>query len=554
VTLSIPSNALTTIGSDWVPARVTSEPMRSRLGFDRAGRSRQGSIARRALLIAGALVAGACGGHSASTATASATPSDSGASPAGITRAVPGGDWPDFGYMADRSGVGPGDTGITASTVSKLTACRVRIGGIADSSPIELHAVAVHGARHDLVAVTTTYGNTVAFDARTGHMLWEFRPRGVNATPGNAQVTTASPVADPDRRFIYTASPDGVIHKLAVASGHEVWSRRITFDPVHEKIASALNVSGAWVVAVTSGYFGDAPPYDGHVVTIDRQSGRIVHVWNSECSNRHRLIAASSCPVTNTRGDNAIWGRAGAVIELVGGTGSARILIATGNGPFDGRTNWGDSALELTPDASRLLHNWTPPNQDQLDHSDTDVGSTSPAILPAYHGFRLAVQGGKDGRLHLLNLARLDGTTQGAGPRLGGEVGEVAAPGGSQVLTAPAVWSHAGHVYLFVGTDSGGAAYQLVGGSHPRLATVWQNGTAATSPVIAGGLLYMYDELGGQLDIRRPQTGALLRALPVAPGHWNSPIVVGGRVIVPTGSYHDSSGSSTVFVYHLPGR
>lgn len=530
--------------------------MRSRPSFDRAGRWRPGSITRRALLIAGALVAGACGGHSASTATARPTATDSStaaARAASIPR-IPAGDWPDFGYTADRSGAGPGDTGITAATVSRLTARRVRIDGIADSSPIELHAVAVGGSRHDLVAVTTTYGNTVAFDARTGHTLWEFRSPGVNATPGNPQVTTASPVADPDRRFIYTASPDGVIHKLAVATGHQVWSRRITFDPVHEKIASALNVSGDWVVAVTGGYIGDIPPYDGHVVTINRGTGRIVHVWNSECSNRHKLIAAKSCSVTNTNGDNAIWGRAGAVIEGAGGAASGRILIATGNGPFDGRTNWGNSALELAPDASRLLHNWTPPNQDALDHSDTDVGSTSPAILPTYHGLRLAVQGGKDARLHLLNLARLDGTTQAAGPRLGGELGEVASPGGGQVLTAPAVWSNAGHVYLFVGTDSGGAAYELVGGSHPRLATVWQNGTAATSPVIAGGLLYMYDESGGQLDVRRPQTGALLRALPVAPGHWNSPIVVGGRVIEPTGSYHDSSSSSTVYVYHLPGR
>ncbi len=528
--------------------------MRSRLGFDRAGRLRRGSLARRALLIAGSLLAGACGGHSASTATASASPSDSestaAAGSAAITRAVPAGDWPNFGYTADRSSAGPGDTGITASTVFKLTGRRVQIDGIADSSPIELHAVTVRGARHDLVAVTTSYGITVAFDARTGHTLWEFRPRGVNATPGNSQVTTASPVADPDRRFIYTASPDGVIHKLAVASGHQMWSRSITFDPAHEKIASALNLSGASVVAVTSGYFGDAPPYDGHVVTISRQTGRILHVWNSECSNRHKLIAARSCPVTNTNGDDAIWGRAGAVIE----PGSNRILIATGNGPFDGHTNWGNSALELTPDASRLLHNWTPPNQAQLSASDTDVGSTSPAILPAYHGIRLAVQGGKDGRLHLLDLARLDGTTQGAGPRLGGELGEVAAPGGAQVFTAPAVWSHGGRVYLFVGTDSGATAYELAGGSHPRLATVWSNGTAATSPVIAGGLLYTYDESGGQLDIRRPQTGALVRALPVAPGHWNSPIVVGGRVIVPTGSYHDSSSSSTVYVYHLPGR
>jgi hypothetical protein len=543
--------------------------MRSRPDPDRSARLRRRSVARRIVLVAAALVAGACGSHSAGAATASTAGSADNTSPTGasgaagtagtastpsVTRAAAAADWPDFDYAADRSGVGPSDTGITASTVSTLTSRQVKIDGIADSSPIALHAVTADGSRHDLVAVTTSYGNTVAFDARTGRRLWEFRPRGVNATPGNPQVTTASPVADPDRQFIYTASPDGVIHKLAVASGRQVWSRRITFDPVHEKIASALNLSGNWVVAATGGYIGDIPPYDGHVVTISRRTGRIVNVWNSECSNRHQLIAAKSCPVTNTNGDNAIWGRAGAVIERVGGTGSGRILTATGNGPFDGHTSWGNSALELAPDASRLLHNWTPPNQAQLDRGDVDVGSTSPAILPVYHGLRLAVQGGKDGRLHLLNLARLDGTTRGAGPRLGGELGEVASPGGGQVLTAPAAWSHAGHVYLFVGDDSGSGAYELVGGSHPRLSGVWENGTAATSPVLAGGLLYMYDELGGHVDVRRPASGALLRSLPVAPGHWNSPIVVGGRVVVPTGSYHDSSSSSTVYVYHLLGR
>ena len=94
----------------------------------------------------------------------------------------------------------------------------------------------------------------MAFDARTGQILWEFRPRGVSATPGNPQVTTASPVADPERRFIYTASPNGVIYTLSVAGGRQVWSRSITFDPANEKIASALNVSGDRVVAVTGGH------------------------------------------------------------------------------------------------------------------------------------------------------------------------------------------------------------------------------------------------------------------------------------------------------------
>jgi outer membrane protein assembly factor BamB len=363
-------------------------------------------------------------------------------------------------------------------------------------------------------------------------------------------VTTASPVIDPDRRAVYAASPDGVIHKLAIANGHQIWARSITFDPRHEKIASALTLSGPFVVAVTGGYIGDIPPYDGHVVTIDRAGGRIAHVWNSECSNRHRLIRASSCSVTNTHGDNAIWGRAGAVIE----PGSHRILVATGNGPFNGSDNWGSSVLELSPNASRLLHNWTPPNELALDRGDIDVGSTSPALLPTYAGRHLAIQSGKDGKLHLLDLARLNGTRGPAGRRLGGELQEVSSPGGGQVLTAPAVWSHAGRVLVFVGDDSGTGAYELVGGKQPRLRSLWERGTPATSPVVAGGLLYVYDEIDGRLVVRRPVSGAGLAALPVGHGHWNSPIVANGRIILPTGSYHQASGSSAVDIYHLPGR
>jgi hypothetical protein len=107
---------------------------------------------------------------------------------------------------------------------------------------------------------------------------------------------------------------------------------------------------------------------------------------------------------------------------------------------------------------------------------------------------------------------------------------------------------------VFVATDSGSAAYQVVDPSHPRLQVAWQNGTGGTSPVLAGGLLYIYDESNGELEIRNPVSGVQLRALPVAHGHWNSPIVVGGRIILPTGSYHDSSSTSVVEIYHLPGR
>jgi hypothetical protein len=507
---------------------------------------------RRGLIAGLALAAAACGGQAVSSSSATSRSRSAGttsaAPAAGTTSAAPA-DWLQFGDSAQSSGVGPADSGITAGNARRLRLRQVGIDGVADSAAIALDGVTVDGARHDVIVVTTSYGKTIAIDPRTGRRLWEFRPTGVNSSPGDPQVTTASPAADPDRQFVYSASPDGVIHKLSLATGHQVWSRVITFDPGHEKIASSLRISGSWVVAVTGGYIGDAPPYDGHVVTIDRTTGRIVHVWNSECSDRHLLIRASSCSVTNTRGDNAIWGRAGAVIE----PGTGRILVATGNGPFDGRTSWGDSVLELAPDASALLHNWTPTDQAHLDATDTDLGSTSPALLPPFHGRRLAVQGGKAGVLALLDLDRLDGTAGGAGGRLGGQGSQISAPGGAQVFTQPAVWSSAGHIYVFVADGSATAAYELVDAAHPRLRQLWEQGSAGTSPVVAGGLLYVFDP-GGTINIRRPLTGSLVRALPAGSGHWNSPIVTGGRLIEPTGAYGSSATSSVIDIYHLHGR
>ena len=102
----------------------------------------------------------------------------------------------------------------------------------------------------------------------------------------------------------------------------------------------------------------------------------------------HGLINPTSCRSSYS----AIWARAGAVVEP-----SGRLLVATGNGPWNGRTDWGDSVLELSADAGRLLQNWTPRNADALESADADLGSTAPALL----GGGLALQGGKDGKLRL---------------------------------------------------------------------------------------------------------------------------------------------------------
>ena len=463
--------------------------------------------------------------------------------------AVPAGDWPQFNFTAQRTGVGPADTGITVGDLNRLRLRTVKLPGVADSSAIELHGIRIDGHRRDVLVLTTSYGHTLAVDATTGRTLWEFTPDDVAGDDGSPQFTTATPTADPDRRYVYATSPDGKVHKLLLATGREIrtggWPVTVTLDPTHEKLASPPSLDGRDLIIVTDGYIGDIPHYQGHVVSIDRATGRIVAVFNSLCSDRRHLIVPTSCPQT----DSAIWGRSGAVIEPNGD-----ILVATSNGysasnvSFNGRTYWSDSVLELSPEL-KLLHNWTPTDQLHLTEDDLDLGSTSPALLPG----DLAVQGGKSGELSLLNLKRLDGTTGPAGPRTGGELQTIAAPGPTDVFSEPAVWRSPSHTtYVFVTTGAGTAAYRL--GSDRRLSVAWQDTTPGTSPVIAGGLLYVYDEIHGALLIRNPVTGQKLRSLPVGQGHWNSPIVIGGRIVLPVGNANDRDTTGTLDIYHLPGR
>src|SRR5439155_117820 len=262
--------------------------------------------------------------------------------------------------------------------------------------------VLVGGARPATIFVTTSYGLTLAVDADTGAVLWRFTPDGYASWAGSSQITHASPLADPGRRSLYAAAPDGRIHKLDVADGTEVrdggWPVAVTRDPTHEKIGPALNFARGLVLIATGGYIGDAPPYQGHVAAIDARSGRLVHVWNSLCSDRPALLDPPSCPETRS----AIWARAGVVVDP-----------ATGN--------------------------------------------------------------------------------------------------------------------LLVADRAGTAGYVLTRG---RLARQWENPTAGTSPVVAGGLLWVYDP-GGTLAVYEPTSGKAIAPLPAGPGHWSSPIVTAGRVVLP---------------------
>ncbi len=440
-------------------------------------------------------------------------------------------NWPLFGFDPARSGFNSAEHTITVGNVHRLhERWQISLGAVADSTAILLQRVRIGRAYHSMLYQTTKDGVTHGIEAATGRVIWHFATHGT-------QITDSTPAADPAGRSIYAPGVDGKVHKLSAATGREEhapgFPARITRMPNTEKDASPLNLANGYLYAVTSGYLGDAPPYDGHVVAV-RLSNGTTTVFNSLCSLKRRLPGPNSCPQQRS----GIWARGGAVVDPDPSM-NGRIYAATGNGDFSankGGHNYGDSVISLSEDLSSLLGSYTPVNYDQLQQGDTDLGSTSPVMLPEQASSQtpwMLVQGGKDAILKLVNRAAL--------PGVGGELQLINLPGG--LFSTPAVWTDASNrAWIFVGFSSVVEAYRLQtnGKGASSLKLMWQSsagstGGEGTSPVVADGIVFVafdnaivtLNALTGNELWSSAMRGA---GRTIGPVHWESPIVVNGWV------------------------
>jgi outer membrane protein assembly factor BamB len=456
-------------------------------------------------------------------------------------------NWPVFGYDPARSGFNSSERILTVANVHRLRArWQISLGSVADSTPILLDRVRVGRAYRPVLFQTTTAGVTLAIEATSGRILWRYATHGSN-------ITDSTPAADPSGETIYVPGIDGKVHKLSASRGREVaapgFPARITRMPDSEKDASPLNVANGFLYAVTSGYLGDAPPYDGHVVAVRLRDGATT-VFNSLCSHDRHLPGPSSC----SQQRSGIWARGGAVVDPDASM-NGRIYAATGNGDFDANTgghDYGDSLLSLSADLSTRIGSYTPTDYQQLESGDVDLGSTSPALLPPVPSSKtplMLVQGGKDGILKLLDRAHL--------PGVGGELQTVSLP--NSLFSTPAVWTDGESAWIFMGFPSEVQAYRLRTDAQgvSRLAGVWHNAAGqtqgeGTSPVVANGIVFVaFDNAIVALDARTGMelwSSARRSAVhTIGSVHWQSPIVVNGWVYC-----SDENGQLTA--YSLPSR
>jgi hypothetical protein len=177
------------------------------------------------------------------------------------------------------------------------------------------------------------------------------------------------------------------LHALDIATGADMPDSPVTitapdFNPLMQNQRPALLLSSGMVYAGYSSHC-DREPYHGFLIGYDAKS-------------LHQTGVLNTSPIGSGA---SIWqsGQAPAV------DAEGNIYAVTGNGSWDGKANFSESFLRLSPQL-KLLDWFTPTNHVDLDEKDLDLDSSGATLIP---GTNLILGGGKEGVLYVLDKRHL---------------------------------------------------------------------------------------------------------------------------------------------------
>jgi hypothetical protein len=172
------------------------------------------------------------------------------------------------------------------------------------------------------------------------------------------------------------------------------------------------------------------------------------------------------------------------------------IYFVTGNGDFDGVSNFGECFVKLMPGAGTLnVASWfCPYNYVSLNNQDLDLGTAGLLLIP---GTSLAISGGKAGVLYVVNRDNMGGLS--GSPTADTNIVQSWSIGSHQIHGAPVWWSGPNGLFMYVwGSQSDRLRqYQFTNNTKFNSAAYIQSGT------VGGG-----GQSGGTLSISANGTNA----------------------------------------------
>lgn len=441
--------------------------------------------------LATALLAAGCGDgtHKA------AAPAPSGDT---TVRSVSGGgslsDWTTYHHTATRSGH------VSMAPKGRLhRSWRTNLRGAVYGEPLVVGQT---------VIVATERNYVYGLQARSGKVRWRTHlglPQPLSGLPcGNIDPlgVTGTPVDDPKTGSVFVAAEtQGAHHSLyalSASTGKTRWHRSLDTQTHRNRYAeqqrSALLLVGGRVITTFGGLAGDCSNYVGYATSVATSGAGPIYDY--------------AVPTSREAG---MWSPAGPVLGSNG-----KVYVASGNGAeLRGRWDKSDSVTELSPVRLQRLAIFAPSTWPDDNARDLDLGSMSPAMVPAVNRMVIA---GKRGVVYLLR------------PSLGGVGSALRSLGGCPAFGGAAV---AGRTVLMpcLGANSIRA---LVVGSH-SLRWSWTRHGIYSSPVIAGKKVYVADRNSGRLVVLRLGDGQVIQSLSAGRlPHFPSQVVSGDWVFVST--------------------
>ncbi len=365
---------------------------------------------------------------------------------------------------------------VKTATFGKLFSCTV--DGAIYAQPLWVPQLTINGAKHNVIIVATQHDSIYAFDADSNAnpcvALWHANlidtahggTAGETSVPSSGPTAlvgsgfgdiapevgiTGTPVIDPSTNTLYVVSKSVIpagptffqrLHGLDITTGNEKLNGNkpvtisatypgtadggitVAFDPRNEGQRAGLTLLPNGIVYVAWASHEDATPYHGWVIGFDKTSLSRLTAYNDSPNGRQ----------------GGIW--------MAGGAPAAdsnnNLYVISGNGNYDGRTDFGDSILKLSSGLA-LVDSFTPSVQQTLDQSDLDLGSGGAAILvdspSAPPGFQhLLVGGGKGPTLNGILYVADRGNLGGFNSNDTGIVQEF--PVGTMVFATAAFWQN----------------------------------------------------------------------------------------------------------------